>query len=148
MIYEFVTPSDPITFECDNDKIAFTCAVIIGSGKAGCHRYEKGKDISIPSLMLFDKEPEKTIAEYLGCDISKFTDDNHEKIASGMKSFAYGSIEERVQYDEAIEAITDPDKLEKFKASHEDRNRTSLSKWVAYAWQMGEGMEKKYSTVS
>jgi hypothetical protein len=44
-LYEFVTPSDPITFKAENDKIAFCCALILGSGKACCTNVDSGESI-------------------------------------------------------------------------------------------------------
>ena len=35
-IYKFITPSDPITFKAENDKIAYACVLFLGNGKAGC----------------------------------------------------------------------------------------------------------------
>lgn len=144
MIYDFVTPSDAITFEAQDDKIAFACAVMLGLGKAGCHRFEKGEDIDIDTMLMFDTNPDKTMTETLGTKLNDFIKENHEEMAKCFQSFAYGDIGDRVQYNEAIAAITDKKKLEEFKKSHEDRNRTSLSKWVKGAWEYAEAIEKQF----
>jgi len=54
-IYEFITPSDPITFKADDDKVAFTCALLLGNGKAGCTNLKTGD--SIPTMLMFAKDP-------------------------------------------------------------------------------------------
>jgi len=138
-IYEFITPSDPITFKTDDDKIAFTCALLIGNGKAGCTNLTT--DQNIPTMMMFSKDPDKEISDYLGCDMGNFIKSNRGKIADCFKSFAYGSISDRQTYDNACEAITDHEKLKEFKAKHEDQNRSSMSKWVQYAWNLADKMK-------
>jgi hypothetical protein len=138
MIYEFITPSDPITFIANDDKVACVCSVLLGEGKAGCNR-EDGENI--PSLWLFHPDPIPEIEKYLECSFGDFIKENKQAISECFKSFSYGHFNDRKQYDAAIEAITDPDKLAKFKNTHEDSNRSSMSKWVAYAWQMGKQME-------
>lgn len=134
--YELITPGDPITFKADNDKVAFMCALLLGNGKAGCTNDDTGE--SVPSLMLFCTAPDAEIRAYLDCDPKQFIEDNRQHISYCFASFSYGRPSERRDYDDAIEAITDPEKLKEFKAKHEDRNRSSMSKWVANAWKMGE----------
>ena len=135
-IYELITPSDPITFKADDDKIAFACAVILGNGKAGCTNTNTGD--SIPTMLMFAKDPEKDIAEFIGGDMSEFIKTNNKKVSECFKSFAYGSASDRRTYDDACEAITDTEKLKEFKAKHEDKNRSSLSQWVKAAWEYGD----------
>ena len=138
-IYQFVTPSDPITFLADDDKVAFACALLLGNGKACCYRNdENGNEVNIPSMLMFVKNPEEVITEELGMDFDKFWDQNKSKIKACFNSFAYGSVQDRKTYDAAIEAITDFEKLKEFKAKHEDDNRSSMSKWVQGAWDMAE----------
>lgn len=136
MIYEFITPSDAITFKAECPKVAFYCGLILGRGKAGVTS-ETGE--RIPCLMLFCDEQtiDATILEQLGGPIKEWQQQNLAAIADCFESFAYGSIAERRDYDAAIEAITDPDKLAAFKAHHEDKRRTSMSRWVDYAWKEG-----------
>jgi hypothetical protein len=70
-IYEFITPSDPITFKTDSDKIAFVCALILGQGKAGCKKIPNTneEEVNLPTLLMFNPDPEKTISDFLGSDI-------------------------------------------------------------------------------
>ncbi len=141
-IYEFVTPSDPITFITDDDKVAFAASLLVGSGKAGCHRNDENNNrVNIPALLLFASEPEKDMDEYVGGNFKEFIETNKPKLKKCLESFAYGNIEDRVTYDNAIEAITEPEKLKEFKTKHEDRNRTSISAWVTYAWGLAKGLK-------
>lgn len=137
-IYEFITPSDPITFKTDDDKVAFTCALLLGNGKAGCTNLKTG--VSIPTMLMFAKDPDKDIQDFIGGDFKEFLKANKKKIAECFKSFSYGSPSDRQTFDDACDAITDPEKLKEFKAKHEDKNRSSMSQWVKGAWQYGEHM--------
>ena len=140
-IYKFITPSDPITFKTDDDKVAFTCALLLGNGKAGCDNKTTGE--SLPTMLMFAKDPEKDIQEFIGGDLKEFIKANKHKISDCFKSFAYGSVYERVAFDDACDAITDPEKLKEFKAKHEDKNRSSMSQWVKHAWRLGENILKE-----
>jgi len=142
-VYELINPSDKITFKTGDDKIAFFCSLYLGSGKTGAKRFdENGDEVDIPSLMLFDTEPLKTAAEYLGKPFDEYLKDNEQEISECFLSFSYGGFEERRTFDDALEAITDPEKKKEFKAKHEDRNRSSMSQWVAHAWNVGEALIK------
>lgn len=136
-IYKFVTPSDPITFKADNDKIAFVCALILGNGKAGCAKIPNlnEEEINLKTILLFDPDPEKTILDFLGSDIPNFVNRNKPKVKECFNSFCYGSISDRKTYDSAVEAITDPEKLKEFKDKYENE-RTSMSAWVKQAWKL------------
>lgn len=139
MVYELVTPSDPITFLASGDKVALVCALLLGNGKAGCTR-EDG--IKIESLWIFHPDPMPEIEKILGEPMDIFIDSNRQSLSDCFKSFAYGDFKDRKQYDAAIAAITDPEKLIEFKKTHEDVHRTSMSKWVKAAWEMGENILK------
>lgn len=138
-IYEFVTPSDPITFKADDDKIAYTCALLLGQGKAGCRRHdENGNEESLPTMLMFCKDADAEIKEFIGGDFDDFIEQNKKKIGEAFSSFMYGGVSDRRTYDNAIKEITEKEKLEEFKKQHENENRTSMSEWVKTAWRYGE----------
>lgn len=141
MTYELITPSDPITFKAESDKVAFFCALVLGSGRAGMKR-EDGAEIESPMVFL-QSDPMPGIEAFLGCEFQTFADDNVPEIAACFRSFAYGNFSDRANYDAAIEAITDPEKLAAFKAKHEDQNRYSIYQWVAGAWRYADAYDKK-----
>jgi len=148
MIYEFITPSDAITFIADNDKIAFIVCLLIGEGKAGCHR-EDGESLNTMTAFTPESGRKEIYEQYCGTeDVNACFEENIQEVALSLLSFAYGNINDRKQYDDAILAITDPEKLKKFKEKHEDRQRTSLSRWVKYAWNTGNRLIKKHETSS
>lgn len=133
MIYEFITPSDPITFTAEDPRIAFVCGLVLGNAKAGVR---SEKDESLPTLWLFSskEDTEAGIIDFLGCPLREFVTGREEEIAACFDTFAYGSIADRRDHDAALRAITDPAKLAEFRAHHEDQRRTSMSRWVQHAW--------------
>jgi hypothetical protein len=143
MIYEFVTVSDPITFIAENDSIAWIVASLLAEGKEGCTR-EDGKSINTMTAFAPESKRPEIYMEYIGTEnIGEYVKEHKKEIADAFRSFAYGSINERKQYDAAIAAITDPEKLKQFKEQHEDTQRTSMSRWVNYAWSLGEKMKEQ-----
>jgi hypothetical protein len=132
--YEFITPSDPITFNAENDKIAFICAFLLANGKAECKRMENDKEVIIPSMLLISETPNKDINDYLGMEMKTFIDANKRIIRACFESFAYTDIKGRIAYDNVYKALKNPSELKDFKERHEYNNRTSSSEWVKYAW--------------
>lgn len=143
MIYEFITPSDPITFKAETDAVAYAISVYLGNGKGGCTS-EDGRHLDT-MLMFADAENiKKSVKDNLGTDtINEFIEQHPNECAAAFESFAYGSIADRKTFDAACEAITDKDKLEKFKNVHEETQRTSMSEWVKYAWKVGRIIREK-----
>lgn len=135
-IYEFITPSDAITFKTDDDKVAFTCALLLGNGQAGCRNITTNK--SVPSMLMFCVDPQKEIQKFINGSFEEFIKQNKIKISECFNSFAYVTPSERKVYDNACDAITDADKLKQFKQSHENENRTSMNQFVNHAWEMAQ----------
>lgn len=134
--YEFITPSDSITFKAPDDKVAFACAVLLGNGKAGCKNLKTGE--SLGSMLFLSRDPDAEMTKFLGMPMGEYLKQNTVAVKESFLTFSYGSVEERRTFDDACQAITDPKKLKKFKADHENRNRTSMSEWVKHAWHLGE----------
>jgi len=141
MTYEFITPSDAITFVAPDDKVAFVCALVLGRGKAFCKR-EDGVDLDTCVLFRSEADVETIVRDALGCGMPEFMESRWGEVADAFDTFAYGSFEDRRQYDDAVAAITDPEKLAEFKAKHEDRRRTSMSEWVRGAWDLAKSVRK------
>jgi hypothetical protein len=141
MIYEFITISDPITFIAENDSIAWMVASLIGEGMAGCTR-EDGESLNTMTAFASESELPAIYRKYIRTEnIGEYVKEHEKEISDALLSFAYGGIMQRKQYDAAIAAITDPEKLKQFKAQHEDTKRTSVSRWVNYAWSLGERIQ-------
>jgi len=140
--YEFVTPSDAITFKACDHKVAFMAALYVGNGKAFC-KCEDGTELPTCILFASEEETNEHIEKNLGCSFVDFFDARRDDILESLESFAYTNIRERFTYDTAIEAIEDEDKLKEFKDKHEDRNRSSISKYVQFAWDVARRNKDK-----
>jgi len=139
MKYELITPSDSITFLADSDKTAFICTVILSNGQAGCNRInEDGTQKTIPTILMFKQDADNFAIKYLDMPTHEYISKNTKLIKDCFLSFAYGSIKDRKIYDEAIKLLSDNQtKLNEFKKAHEDKNRSSMTKWVQSAWDYG-----------
>jgi hypothetical protein len=139
ILYEFITLSDPITFKAKDDKIAFCCAMMLGSGEAGCNNTETSE--SVPAMLFLAEDPEKIIFDFLGNDLSRYVEAHKPDVIEAFKTFAYGSVSSRKSYDLACYYITDPEKLQEFKVKHEEENRSSMTEWVKSAWSYAKALE-------
>ena len=122
-LYEFVTPSDPITFYAPDNDIAEAIALFVGNGKAGLKAVDESE---VPNTMtafaggVQDEQLERfqaTMDERLG-----------EVLAAG-KTFAVCEVRYREEYNELTENSTNKDKVAKW----DDKHRTSMSDWCNYA---------------
>jgi len=84
-----------------------------------------------------DEDVTAILLETFG-DVKEFVEANRAAIADCYLSFSYGDFHSRREYEAALNAITEPDKLREFKEFHEDIRRSSLNAWVKYAWELGE----------
>lgn len=139
MTYEFITPSDPITFKTENEKVAFFCALILGNGKAGMTR-EDGEKCESPMLFLRSNAFEKA-EKYLGCQLAEFDKNHLPEIVDCFRSFAYGGFSNRKAFDSAVSTIKNTKVLAAFKAAHEEKERSSMNRWVKKAWAYADAYE-------
>jgi hypothetical protein len=143
MIYEFITGGDPITFIAESDAVAWVAVSLLAKGKAGCIR-EDGEGINTMTVFVKVNKLPEIFKEYSGTEnIIGYIKEHKKEISDAFLSFSYGSIAQREQYDAAIAAITDPEKLKQFKALHEDTQRTFISRWVNDAWSLGEQLKEQ-----
>ena len=138
MLYEFITPSDPITFHAADDGVAFCVATLLGNGKAGCKNCDTEKSLASMTAFMTEEGRKEIYSSYCGGNLEQYVEEHLPDIAAALQSFAYGSPQDRKVYDAALAAITEPEKLDEFKKIHEDSMRTSMSRWVAYAWEQGQ----------
>lgn len=128
MLYEVINPSDKVTFHASDHKVACVAVLFIGEGHYAVKCLDEQADI--PGFQaLGDKDLSKTVA-WLGLDPGTFIRTNRTSIVEAMRSFAYGSENERRLYEEALRLLEDPEKRKQLMAAHEARNRSGRS-WSA-----------------
>ena len=124
-LYEFITPSDPITFYAADNDIAEAVGLVIGNGNAGIDAVD-GSDT--PNTMyLFGSLPDDVLARFRE-SLEKRADD----MTVACKTFAVCESGMREEYDELTKNSTDIERVKKW----DDKHRSSMSKWCEYAWSL------------
>lgn len=144
MIYEFITTGDEITFAAISDNVAFACTVMVSQGKASCKRDNNGEELDLEAMMTNVTDPNRVIEGRLEMSLNQFVKENHAEMAKCFHSFAYGTVKDRGQYDEALAETQSAEEASGFKKNHESTNRTSLTAWVTMAWEFGEAIDKQF----
>lgn len=141
MIYEFITPSDAITFVASSDAVAYAVALYTGRGKAVCNRAD-GKSLGTCLIFASEAYISNCIRDNLGtATVNEFIEAHLDDCIAAFDSFAYANLDKRAAYDAAVANIQDPAALHTFRTAHEN-TRTSMSAWVAYAWDTAEHLRK------
>lgn len=136
MIYEIINPSDPITIEHDDDKIAASAILYLGRGKLGLTD-EEGNDV-LPVFLLSD---EKYVEEWMqerGID-KEFFKANRAAIADCLDTAVVGSIMDRKGIIAAIS------KEEDYRGAIErwnDVQRTSLNDIAGVAFEVADAIRR------
>ena len=131
MIFELINPSDTTTFEADSLSVAAFSAILL-SPRYGVEQVDNRESRFFEFIGAVD-----AFTKRWG-DPAAFLREYEAEIAACLDSFAYLSPEERQQYADALEAITDEAKREAFRAKHEDRNRSSMNKICRAAWEFAK----------
>ena len=122
-LYEFITPSDPITFYAVDDSVAEAVTFLIGNGKAGLRSVD-GREMP-PTILIFlglkGEQKERFV---------RTTRNRREDILISTKTFAVCEPEERDIYDEYTNNGKDEEKVKKWA----DKKTSSLTDWCRYAW--------------
>lgn len=146
MTYEFINPSDEITFCASTNQVAFVVALWIGSGQCGCTR-DDGKKIDTCFLFSGSDALEAAVKEQLdGQTVEEFLKDHKPEIAQALESFAYYGFGERELHDEKIARLKAEDKdaeLAAYLRAHEDKRRTSMTSYVQLAWSMAKAIRNE-----
>ena len=121
-LYEFITPSDPITFYAPDNDIAEAVALFAGNGKAGIRAID---DSATPNtIIVFGGFSDGQSDRY------KATMDKRiEEVITAGKTFAVCSPKSREEYDELTDNSTNETAVEKWDNKH----RSSMSEWCGYA---------------
>ena len=147
MTYELINPSDEITFKAESDKVAFFCALILGNGKAGISRQD-GKEVEQSPMLMFHEDALSVIESYLGCGLSDFADNNLNELSDCFLSFAYVGFSGLAFFDLHVASLWAEVNLQASLKDHENRNRSSISRWVKGAWEYGKTYKNKLNEVA
>lgn len=120
-LYEFITPSDIITFYATNNDVAWATAIMVGGGKAGIKAVD-GSDTK-PSLVAFSG-----FGQYQA-EFEKVMNENTQDVLDATQTFAVVSPDKRSEFDVYTKNCTDKRLVKQWN----DRHRTSMSDWCKYA---------------
>jgi hypothetical protein len=139
MYYELVNPSDPVTFQAPDLKIAALVTLILGHGQFAANPEDENAE-GVP-LMLFGGA-EEWWNERFQEPMENAGDRDRERLAIALRSVCYGSTTDRKLYDSALLAITDPEKRAGFIAEWNDRHRSSMNNIMGRAHSIAERLEQ------
>lgn len=144
-LYEVVNPSDGITFRTDDVKIAIALTAMLGGGKYGLED-EKGKQ-DYPTLFLFmskEQIDEKLKPYFNNVDeMFSYVDGHLKEMVEAIDSLAVADIAKRIDYEKALEHITDETEKQKYKDWFNDEHTSSLNNIYGYAQSLRKGFSGK-----
>lgn len=136
--YELINPSDAITFQGDDLVAAGVAIILLGRGAFGLTD-EKGEQ-AVP-LMLFGGIDD-WLAKNNIKDMAQYIADNTDAIADFLETVCYGSLDERLAFDEACKRMT-PEKAAEHREWWNDRKRSSMNNIGAGALRLAKQLRKK-----
>lgn len=122
MLYEFITPSDPVTFYAPDNDIAEAVALYIGQGKAGLRAADNSETPT--TLYLFNKMPDEVITRFKNTFKNRLDD-----FLDACKTFAVCNFSDRKIYDDYTQNSTNEEKVK----SWDTEKRSSLTDWCGFA---------------
>jgi hypothetical protein len=137
MIYELSNPSDQITFEADDDKVASACCLILGHGNYGLNRDGE----TVVPIFLFAKEPEVVawLEEHGLKELGEFMDAHAAQMAECLSSSAVCSVADR----KAMKAVVSQGgSMREALDAWNDAKRTSISDICGRAMQLADQFRK------
>lgn len=141
-VYEFINPSDALTFEGNDDNVAAAAALILGQGQAGLRPLDGDTEREVLPLMLLWGDGEfETWLEKRGIgDFSEFADKHRNEIVAFLRSVVYGDERDRRAFDVMI-SETAPERLQIVRDKWNDARRSSLTDWATAALKTAERLE-------
>jgi hypothetical protein len=99
MVFELVNPSDEILFDAPDAKVAFVCALLVGSGAYPAKAKETGEDAG--GFLLFAANADAEIESRLGMTGDQFVRENAVAVNACFKTFRY--VRERTSMNRIVD---------------------------------------------
>lgn len=135
--YELINPSDPYTFLAEDFETA-ALVVFVLSTAFGAQPKDGGEEVP---LFVFGGASE-WYKENFGRTPDEGIKAKRNALADGLLSMMYGHFEDRKRYNAALDAITDPEKREKFMAEWQD-GHSSLNDIGTVAHKIGNALKSQ-----
>lgn len=141
MEYELINPSDPYTFLADDHETAALTVFLI-STFYGARSKDGNKEV--PVFILGGSD------EWYQDNFGRTPDEGlmarQCEVVKALDSFMYGHFEDRRRYEVALDAITDLDKKEEFKAVWQD-GRSSLNDIGTHAHKLAKRLKDRFEVM-
>lgn len=115
MKYKLVNPSDPYTFEADNDE---TAALVIFMLSTAYGAHTESGETRVPIFIFGGAE--EWYKEKFGRNVEEGIAAKRKQVAEALNSMQLGNFEDRRMYEAALAAITEVDKKAEFIAKWQD----------------------------
>lgn len=142
MIYELLNPSDEVTFEADDPRVAVAVCVVLGDGKYGLEADSGNREDGFPLLLSStEAATDKALAAhgFSGgvVELVAFMSTEAARIADALDTLAYCSMADR----KAMFAAVGSDRAALLRWN--DEKRTSLNDIGAWAAAVSKGIRAK-----
>lgn len=137
MILEIQNPSDKVTIETDDIVAAGVAIMIVGDGWYGLED-DKGEQI-VPITALGSGEAWLKSKGVI--DIEGYIKANRFKMAAILESVLYGSVEDRILFNAAIEKMSKKD-ARLYRGEWNDKKRSSMTDIGAMCLHYAESFRK------
>jgi len=124
-LYNFITPSDPITFLAPDNDIAEAVALYVGGGRAGVELV--GGEKMPCTLVVFVGFSDGQEERY-----QKTMNERIDEVIDAAHTFAVCPPAYREEYDELTKNSTDTKQVKRW----DDKHRSSISDWCTFARSM------------
>ena len=126
MIFELVNPSDAVTFECEDVRVACVAVLVLGEGKYGLTD-TKGDSV-LPLFMFGGMDPVNAWfkEQHDIDDVMEWMNAHLEEMATFLDSMVYGSVKERQLFLDAVSKMNAEDAAD-FKEKWFDQKRSSMN---------------------
>lgn len=99
MIYELINPSDAVTFEASDHRVAVAVCVLLGEGRYSLQAETGKQEDGFPNLLLADEATTMRVLSEYGFasdgEMFEFLNSDALHVAAALDSLAYCSIGER-----------------------------------------------------
>lgn len=148
--YDVVNPSDACTFLAPDREIALAVLAFLGEGAYAGRPIAKDlkpigegevERLEVPIFMFGRSYDGWWKDHYAQEPIGAALTARPAEVVAALRSTQYGRVDDRIAYQSACNAITDPERLKTFQAEWEDRHRSSLNAIVKRAWIYADRIE-------
>jgi hypothetical protein len=139
MLYEIVNPSDPITFEAEDPKVATAVGILLGRGAFSV--VGENDERVLPILLFASEEQTEQIIEDTFGDYEKWNSENRLAVAEALESVMVCEISDRRALNAEFEGLSRDEKVARLRRFN-DEQRSSMNDIAGAAFSAAEQLRK------